>query len=160
MNYAEELRGLSTAAEAGDADAGETLLQRFATLSEDPTDAHPELVRHLARCVGRFINSDSRTKSALRAFCIARPAHRPVEPSVRARHVNAMTEYYRQRALGKGRVASIESAAKAGSLSEAGVRRLLEKNDSSISVGAMMCLSTEERNKLANPPRKKHETRK
>lgn len=160
MSYANEILQLSTDAEAGDPVAGETLLRLFSTLSKDAAGYQPELVEHVARCVSRFIESDSRTRDALTAFCIARPAHRPSEPRVFERHVKAYTEYLRLRSQAAGKEAAVEGAARTVNLSIASIRKLVEARNPSLFVASMMQFSVAERPALIKLPRKKSITKK
>lgn len=95
-SYSEELRELSEAAEGGDCDAGERLLALFASLADDSHDPHPELVRHMARCVRRYVNLEARERrdGAQKAFCVHRPRSRPISVETNARHVMALVEFY------------------------------------------------------------------
>lgn len=160
MAYARELRSRSRAAEEGDHAEGEKLLRLFAELAENPDGAHPELVRHVARCVGRFLDSENRVKGALKAFCVARPANRPPNMSVRDRHITALREYFRQRALASGVEKAIRCGAKAGSISESAMKRILAQKSPENKVAAMMGLSAEEREKNRALSRKRYVTRK
>ncbi len=75
-SYSEELRELSEAAEGGDCDAGERLLALFASLADDSHDPHPELVRHMARCVRRYVNLEARERrDGGPMSCDATPRH-------------------------------------------------------------------------------------
>lgn len=107
-NYSAELRGLSEAAEGGDSDAGERLLALFASLADVYNDPHPELVRHLARCVRRYVNLPAieRRDGGQRAFCVQRPRRRPAADKPDESHVKALVEFFVARSQG----ASFEEA--------------------------------------------------
>jgi hypothetical protein len=102
MDYEQEIRQLSKAAEGGDTVAGEKLLNLFSELATDPADYHPELVRHVARCVKRFmaLEPEKRRDGARRAFCVQRPPHRSPQFKPNEHHVKAMATFYLARAQG------------------------------------------------------------
>lgn len=119
-SYDRELRELSQAAEQGDADAGEKLLKLFASLVNFPEHAHPELVRHLAKCVVRFRNLDSvqRRTDAPRAFCVQKPKHRPPNLKPSENHIRAWHAFRSARAEGKSFEEAKSLGAAAGNISE------------------------------------------
>lgn len=111
MTYTDELRSLSKAAWAGDTVAGEKLLTMFAELALSPENAHPELVRHVARCIGRIVvcNHDPRT-----ALCIKRKPHRAKDSgSIKARHEEALHAYCKARGSGISHDAALIAAVSA-----------------------------------------------
>ena len=119
-SYDRELRELSRAAEQGDADAGEKLLKLFASLVNSPEHAHPELVRHMAKCVVRFMNLDSlqRRKDAPRAFCVQKPSHRPANIKPAENHIRAWHAFLLARSEGKSFEKAKALGAAAGNVSE------------------------------------------
>jgi hypothetical protein len=150
---------LSEAAEEGDHEAGNKLLQGFSTLADDPTNPHPDLVRHMAQCVKRFLEAECSADSARKAFLIDRPRHRPPSKRVEQRHVEALVEYYRRRATGEGKEVAVASGAKAGKFSESAMRKVLEADNVLTRFAAMFCLPTETQRKALNPPRKRYQRR-
>jgi hypothetical protein len=108
VTYTDELRSLSKAAWAGDTVAGERLLTIFAELALSPDNAHPELVRHLARCIGRIIvcKHDPRT-----ALCIKHKPHRPKDSGlIKERNEQALHEYCKARGSGISHDAALNAA--------------------------------------------------
>lgn len=95
-SYDDELNELSEKAESGDAEAGEKLLRLFATLADDPENAHPILVRHVARCVASLLED----KEPRAAFCIQRSRGAPRSKEVAAQREAIVHEYCRARAEG------------------------------------------------------------
>lgn len=119
-SYGSELRELSLAAEKGDTEAGEKLLKLFASLVNFPEQAHPELVRHLAKCVVRFRNLDSvqRRTDSPRAFCVQKPKHRPPNLKPSENHIRAWCAFLYARAEGKSFEEAKSLGAAAGNISE------------------------------------------
>ncbi len=120
MTYTDELRELSEAAECGDSVAGEKLLNLFATLAEEPEGAHVELVRHVARCVKRYVELDSvrQRDGAAKAFCIQKPRKRPQLLTPNRNHVDALVVFYKARHEGDTFEEAKRKGAAAGNISE------------------------------------------
>lgn len=150
---------LSEAAGNGDYEAGEKLLQGFATLADDPSNPHPDLVRHLAQCVKRFLEAECSADSARKAFQIDRPRHRPPSKRVEQRHAEALAEYYRSRAAGEGKEAAVAAGAKAGNFTESAMRKVLEEDSILTRFAALFFLPEETKRKALNPPRKRYQRR-
>lgn len=150
---------LSDAAEKGDYEASEKLLQGFSTLADDPTNPHPDLVRHVAQCVKKFLEGECSSEIARKAFLIDRPRHRPPSKRVEQRHAEALAEYYLKRAAGEGKEAAVAAGAMAGKFSESAMKKVLEADNILTKFAALFCLPTEIQRKALNPPRKKYQRR-
>jgi len=108
MNYSDELRDLSEAARGGDTTKGARLLKLFSDLALSPENAHPELVRHVAHCIGLIINGNQDPREAL---CIKRKAHREKDSGkIKDRQELAREEYCKARASGCSHDKSMELA--------------------------------------------------
>lgn len=120
MDYGKELQQLSKDAEDGDTEAGEKLLHLFATLADDPHNHHPVLLRHVARCVKRFmaLEPQKRRDGARKAFCIQRPPHRSPQFKPNEQHVKAMASFYLARAKDISFEEAKAKGASAGHISE------------------------------------------
>lgn len=106
-SYSDQLAAISKVAEEGDNEAGEKLLRLFAGLAREPDEncsdyaenAHPELVRHIARCLARILDEGMDPREAL---CIKRPKNRPLDKGkIAARHDAALHAYCRARGQGQ-----------------------------------------------------------
>ena len=124
MNYTDELRELSKRAWSGDAEAGRKLLVMFAQLAISPDNAHPELVRHVARCIGRIVNCDHEPRESL---CIKRPRNRVKDSGkIKERHDAALKEYCSARARGISHDEAILEASKVPGMTESAMKHLYE----------------------------------
>jgi hypothetical protein len=155
-SYAEELASLSNAAESGDVEAGERLFHLFAGLADDPDGAHPELVRHVARCLRRLMDHPikDRANAAMKELCVLRPKHRPPDSVPNPRKVEALTVYFAARASGERAADAIAKGAEAGAISDETMKDLTRsKKKTSQAVmeqfAALLHLSEEQRNVLA-----------
>lgn len=150
--YDDELRALITEANSGDPVAGNKLLTLFASLSEDPAEAHPELVRHVARCIGNLLNANPIHGSAAKAMCIQKPKNRVADKSTSVRHVKALSAYYAALAKGLSCSEAREVAGEAGSISPERVHDLVARNKSraplEVLIPALMSLTKEQRDAL------------
>lgn len=150
---------LSEAAEKGNYEAGEKLLQGFATLAEDPTNPHPDLVRHVAQCVKNFLQGECSERIARQAFCVKRPEHRPASKEIEERHAEALVAYFNERALGSGREAAISAGSRVGGFSESAMKKILEADSTLARFNALFCLPKATQEKVLEPPRKKYQRR-
>jgi hypothetical protein len=106
--YSVELRQLSEAAESGDFIAGERLLRLFADLAEGPDGVHPELLRHVAKCIQRVLTADV---DARKALCIGRPANRTKDTGkIAERNNRGLWAYCAGRASGLSHDAALDKA--------------------------------------------------
>ena len=92
----------NAAAKSGGNEAAILLLSTFAGLAEeedDPTNPpHPELVRHVARCLARWAESDFDHKGARAAFLVeAKQGRKKAGTKIEARNDSALREYARLR---------------------------------------------------------------
>lgn len=132
-SYSDELAAISKAAEEGDNEAGEKLLRVFAGLAREPDEncsdyaenAHPELVRHIARCLARILDEGMDPREAL---CIKRPKHRPLDKGkIATRHDAALHAYCHARAQGQTHVeASNTSVGEVAGLTESVMKSVYE----------------------------------
>lgn len=123
-SYDEELRALSLSAESGNSEAGNRLLKLFSELASDGTNAHPELVEHVARCIGRIINDDSDPREAL---CIKRPAQRPKDTgAIAARNDAGLHKYCAARARGETHERAIILSCTVQGLTESAMKAIYE----------------------------------
>lgn len=106
LSYAKELLVMVRKAKKGDIEAGEILLRLFAKTRGK--NAHPVLVRHVARCIGRILDDDVEPREAL---CIKRPANRRADTGkIAARHDAALHAYCRARGQGQTHVQASDTA--------------------------------------------------
>jgi hypothetical protein len=107
---------------------GEKLLNMFADLAISPDNAHPELVRHVARCIGRIVMSNQDPRTAL---CIKRKPHRGKDAGkIKARNEAALHEYCKARAGGKGHDDARSDAVRAvPGMTESAMKHVYDESD-------------------------------
>jgi len=127
MNYADELRELSKSAWGGNTDSGRRLLEMFAKLATSPENAHPELIRHVARCIGRIVNCNHEPRESL---CIKRPKHRRKDTGqIRKRNEAALHEYCSARARGISHDDAMNEAVKnVKGMTDSAMRHIYDNN--------------------------------
>lgn len=116
----------------GDTEAAHMLLNLFASLAEDPdpdNPPHPDLVRHVARCLVRWSGSGFATDEARGAFLLSGNVGRPKAAMVISdRNRNAMFDYANARAQGMGVSAALEYAAPRNGTNAEALRKVRERN--------------------------------
>lgn len=140
-----------------DASEARRLLADFATLADDGTDASPHLVQWIAGCVLDWKKSDFSLSTAKESFRLKLPKHRPLSEAAKEKSVQALVIAFCERLKGVKLPDAFISASTVG-LSESSVRRIYEKHDIGLFVGAMLHLTKEQQLrylKLVEPAKKR-----
>lgn len=115
-----------------DREEAKSLLDDFAELAEDGTNAHPVLVAYVANCIKNWISNDLSAESATRAFNVVRPRHRPLNDRTGLKHAEVWRCFLMLRARGHRYEAACVAAATRYRMSLQSVKNILRATDAEV----------------------------